>query len=262
LKKIYKISAAAVLFLLVTDMLLHKGIVRVLLPKSFPAGEIYHQKPSSNIQFINTGKQWIKAVNTKNIVNAIPFNTPGFETDIYYDTAKHCFDVHHDGDKSIGLNFDDLLQQYADRKLTASVWMDFKNLSVQTQLPALHELIRLREQYGLQHKIIVESPYTGLLKLFADSGFFTSYYVPFFNPYLMSNDSLLSCVQLIRQNLENSSIQSLSGYYFQANFLHRYFPKYPILLWGSNDGWSLVNNIYKQRVKSRQDIFIALYPFQ
>lgn len=248
--------------LLLADMFLHKGIIRVLLPKEFPPYEITNQAPPPNIKLINTNKQWIKAIDTKDLMNTVSPDASGIETDIYFDSTRHYFDVHHDEDNSTGLNFDDLLQVYQTRNLTSSIWMDFKNLSAANQLSALAEVTRLRKKYGLQNKIIVESGYPLLLTPYADSGFFTSYYVPYFNPYLISKDSLISYVNVINNTLEHATVQSLSGYYYQASFLHHYFPNYPILIWGSNDRFSLVNSFYKEYVKGKDYIFIALYPKQ
>ncbi len=247
------------LLLCMADVILHKGIVRVMLPKKFPAAKINNTAPPSNIQLINTNKQWTKAVNTASILQTIDSLTAGVEIDVYFDLAKNDFDVHH-GTEPAFFYFNNWLQLYAKRKLTCSIWLDFKNLDAANQQQALASVMRLSKSYGLKNKIVIESPYTDLLKPFAESGFFTSYYVPYFNPYLISNDSLLTCVRKINVALKNSTVQSLSGYYYQASFLHHYFPRYYILTWGSNDWYSPANLLFKKYVQQKKEILVALYP--
>ncbi len=241
-------------------MLFHKGIVRVLLPGKFPAYEVFSQSPPSNIKLINANKQWVKAVNSITLLDALPSATSGFEIDVYYDTTKQYFDVHHDLDNSSNLNLETLLKRYASRHLSSSIWLDFKNLSPGNGTMALSELLHLRSHYQLDNKVVVESPFPGLLKPFASNGFYTSYYIPYFNPYLVSNDSLQHFIKEIRLNLENATVQSLSGYYYQSPFMHQYFPNYPLLIWGTNDKYSLVNQLYKKYIKNKKEIFVALYP--
>ena len=184
----------------------------------------------------------------------------GLECDIYFDGNKHGFDVHHDEDKSIGLNLDDLLQVYQQQVLQASIWFDFKNLSDSNAVQSLGELVRLQKKYGLFKKMLVESSRVDLLKQFSDSGFFTSFYTPMFNPYLISDDSIKHLVDSLSTLISNSAVNALSGYYFQCPFLQHYFPNYPILIWSPNDRFSLVNWWYKRKIISTKAVFIALYP--
>ncbi|MFN0082317.1 MAG: hypothetical protein ACKVOM_07325, partial [Ferruginibacter sp.] len=216
-------------------------------------------EPSKKAILINTNKEWVKAVNTKELMSKIDSRSSGLEFDIYFDSSKKIFDVHHDVNASIGLNLDDLLKIYNDRKLEASIWIDFKNLNNYNCSPALNELIRLRNRYNLKNKILIESYRIDLLEQYTDSAFFTSYYTPYFNPYLIDQDSMKSVIRQLATVIKKSKVSALSGYYFQYPFLHKYFPQFPILIWSPNDRWSLMNRIYKAKIKNSKEIFISLY---
>ena len=182
----YKLMLAIIGLYLAADVWFHKGLVRVLLPKTFLVNAIDTSLPKSKSQLVNVNKEWAQAINTIALMNALSAKTSGIECDIYFNLQKNNFEVHHDPDKSTGLGLEALLQSYSDRKLSASFWLDFKDLNKENQQPALAELIRLRGKFGLMNKLLVESSQAELLSSFTDSGFFTSYYTPQFNPYLIT----------------------------------------------------------------------------
>ena len=254
----YKSIAAILLLLLLADGLTHKGLVRVLLPASFADTAIRPVAPKEKVHFISSGKQWTKAVNTVDLVQELDASVPGFECDVYYDTAKHLFDVHHDADKSKGNSLDMILQASQAKKLDVSIWLDFKNCDTLNNKPALQTLLQLRDRYKLQDKILVESGNIGALEVFADSGFFTSYYTPFFNPYLSGKDSLRQWGQRISEKLAASKVSALSGYYFQYPFLKATFPEFPILTWSPKNQFSLVSWLYNRKINADPAVLINL----
>jgi hypothetical protein len=242
------------------DILQHKGLVRVMISKDFPAYKIDSGFPASTNILINTGKDWVKAIDTKELMVGLDKKTTGLECDVYFDSQKNDFDVHHDESNSIGLNLDNLLQVYKDKGLSASVWLDLKNLKDSNAMPALKELMRLRSKYELTNKILVESKWPERLTPFSDSGFATAYYTPFFNPYLLNNDSLQHLVDDLSTVISRSKVNFLTGYYFQYPFLQYYFPNYPLLIWSPNDKFSIINWWYKKRIRASKAVFISLYP--
>lgn len=256
----YKLFAFLVLLFLIGDGVMHKGMVRVMIPDTFLNSPPSSQRVFPEISLENKNKEWMKAVNTPQRMNNVPANASGIEMDIYFDSSTKTFSVHHNINDTGYYQFEELLKWYHRDGLTASIWMDFKNLSPQNQQEALHALILLREKYHLENKILVESSFPELLIPFADQKFYTSYYTPYFNPYLLDKDSLKTIFNQIQDHLASSKVQALSGYYFQFPFLHERFPNYPILIWGSNDKWSLINMIYKRFIKNKKEIFIKLNP--
>ena len=256
----YKLMAFIIVAYVLADILQHKGLVRVLIPKNFPGYMIDTGFPGNKNALINTNKEWVKGVNSKARMEAVNENSAGLECDIYFDPGKNEFDVHHDKDNSSGLNLDDLLQVYQRRGLRASFWLDFKNLNDSNSKQSVTEILRLRNKFGLIDKLLVESYRVDLLKQFSDSGLYTSYYTPMFNPYLCSEDSLKHWTDYLKAVVDHSSVNALSGYYFQYPFLHHCFPNYPILIWSPNDKFSIVNWWYKKRIASNEAVFISLYP--
>ncbi len=256
----YKLMISIVGLYLAADGWQHKGIVRVLLPKTFPAHEIKAIEPVNKNELINTGKEWVQAINTPARLSKLSPATTGLECDVYFDAQKKIFDVHHDPDNSTGFELNTLLQLYTQKKLTASVWLDFKNLDKENQQPALTELIRIRHKFGLANKLLVESSQAALLSVYSDSGFYTSYYTPVFNPYLISEDEVKHLADSLSEIIRYSKVDALSGYYFQYPFLHRYFPNFPILTWAANDRYSLLNWLFKKKIAAAAEVFIVLYP--
>ncbi len=257
----YKLMPAiAVLLYLAADLWLHKGEARVWWPDNFPVDKNYIIGPVNRNQLINSGRQWVQGVNTIEKLNGLPAETNGLECDVYFNLQKGIFEVHHDPDKSTGLGLDSLLTAYRRKKLAASVWLDFKNLVPANQQPALTELIRLRDKFGLQHKLLVESMQADPLAAFSDSGFFTSYYTPLFNPYLNSLQASGEWTDSLAAALHRSKADALSGYYFQYPMLKKYFPNYRILTWATRSRFSLVNGLFRRKLNNDRGLFIVLYP--
>ena len=256
----YKLIVGVFCAYLLTDMIWHKGLLRTMIPADLPAYRTDSAFPASKSRLFNTNKEWVKGINSIALMDQLDKETSGLECDIYFDQGRHFFDVHHDEGTSTGLNLDDLFTAYLKKGLGASVWLDFKNLDKDNSAEALTELNRLRAKYKLYEKLLVESSQAALLKSFSDSGYFTSYYVPQFNPYLMKKVEMKKWADSVYENLQGSSVNALSGYYYQYSFLHKYFPKYPVLTWAPNDRFSLVNWLFRKQQGTEKSVFIALYP--
>jgi len=259
-KNKYKLMLSIIGLYLAADLVTHKGLVRVLIQAGFPVHHLDTSHSKNNIILINTGKEWVKAVNSAELMSELAPGCSGLECDVYFNKSKNYFDVHHDKSAATGLNLDKLLSVYHQKGLQASVWLDLKNLRDTNYREAVTELVRLKNKYGLEHKLLVESNRVLLLRSFSDSGFYTSYYAPPFNPYFCSDDSLRHWADYISGILAEAHVNAISGYYYQYPFLRHFFPNYPILIWPPNDRFSIVNWWYKRKVLSDKGVFIALYP--
>ena len=256
----YKLMVFIIGLYLLVDVLQHKGQTRVLFPKDFT--EVKHEtlQPQSKSILINQDKNWTKGINTKQRMGELKQAIAGFECDVYFDSSTKSFDVRHDVDKSIGYSLNDLLQLYQQKKLQASIWLDIKNLDDSNAVSVLYLLIQLRNKYNLQNKLLVESGRANLLTAFSDSSFFTSYYIPFFNPYKINKAEMNFWADSIASVIRKSKVNALSGYYFQCSFLRYYFPQYPVLTWTDNSSFSLVNFLFQKKMDADKSISIVLKP--
>lgn len=257
----YKLMACIIGLCLLVDVLQHKGQTRVLFPKHFPGVRLKALVPQSKSVLINNDKNWRKAVNTKMQLDGLDPDIAGFECDIYFDnTSTGSFNVYHDQGTNTGYTLHSLLQLYKQKNLQASIWLDIKNLDNSNARLVLRSLIELRNEYNLDSKILVESGRADLLSAFSDSGFYTSYYIPMFNPYQLSDSVLGPRADSIAAVLNNTKVNAISGYYFQYPFLSYYFPNYPVLTWTDASSFSLVNLLFRRKVNSERSIFVVLKP--
>lgn len=255
----YTLSVLILLAILGVDVILHKGISRVMLPETFTE----KRKPSANkpacpSTLISSSKSWQKAVNSAQMALAIDTALGGIELDVYFDTSKTIFFVYHDSSNISDTKLETVLE--ASRNKEVSVWLDFKNLNSSNVAPSLEHLNSIRQQFNLEDKMIVESSKAELLSAFCEQGFYTSYYTPFFNPYQEDEQTLLSFIDSITYATKKYKVNSLSGYYFQAPFLRKYFPNFPILTWTDQPSLSLVANVFNRQLLADEMIPVVLYP--
>jgi hypothetical protein len=260
IKNKYTVSALILISLLGVDILLHRGISRVIIPSSFTDQikpiNILPCRQTLNIK----EKHWYKAIDNISLLEKIPAVSEGIECDVYFDTAKKSFFVYHDSTALSDLNADSLLAVYRSKKLQSHIWFDFKNLQLHNHEASLTEMLRLQKKYNLQQKLIIESGNAALLKSFCDSGFYTSYYVPFFNPYLAGEKELVAFIRNIEKEISTYPTSAISGYYFQYPILKRFFPNYPILTWIDNPGPSLVAHYFNRQLNNDSMVKVILSP--
>lgn len=256
----YKLMGFIIGLYLLVDVLQHKGQTRVLFPKDFSEPDYVIMQLHSTSKIVNKNKNWKKGINTREQLNKLNIELAGFECDVYFDTVTRSFDVQHDADKSIGYKLNDLLQLHQQKKMQAGIWLDIKNLHDSNAALILRELIKLRNEYGLMDRLLVESGRADLLTAFSDSNFFTSYYVPFFNPYTINKKELTLWGDSIASVISKSRINALSGYYFQSSFLSHYFYQYKVLTWVDEFSFSLVNMLFQRKISADTSVFIVLKP--
>lgn len=256
----YTLSLLILLLCLAVDIILHKGMSRVLVPKSFTENRVPKYLKLCEQPLVVSDKKWSKAVNTVQRMEQLAAGTAGLEMDVYFDISKNILQVYHDSSESNHPFIEDILNVYKTRQLTASIWLDFKNLTPVNEVKSVRYISYLRKRYQLQNKIIVESSVPQCLPAFCDSGFFTSYYTPFFNPYQLTEAQITSVIDTISGNLKKYPASALSGYYFQYPLLKKFFPGYPVLIWAEKDRYSFVSNVFNYSLGNEPQVKIVLYP--
>ncbi|MBC7934293.1 MAG: hypothetical protein H7Y86_02885 [Rhizobacter sp.] len=253
-------SVFILLAILATDIILHKGMSRVIIPEKFTSKRLPQQGFPKCDQVLDVeGKHWIKAVNTITQAKALDSSTNGIEMDVYFDTTENTFFVYHDSAHISHVQAAEIFSALAEKKQHIPIWLDFKNLAKENQQPALAHLTLLKNNFHLEKKLLVESSDPSLLQLFCDSGFFTSYYVPFFNPYQEKEDELIQRVDEITALLKKYPVSALSGYYFQMPFLKRFFPAFPVLTWTDDSKVSIINTVFNRRLEKDEQVHIILH---
>ncbi len=178
----------------------------------------------------------------------------GFEIDVHFLLNPNpYFDVGHDGaDSSIGLNLADMFSRVQKQNMEhltgdkIQLWIDFKNLSEENKQAALLELQRLCLTYEISpSNLIIESRNYKSLDIFKQSGFFTSYYVPYYK-----TEYLESHAQAIRDEIntiiESGNVSALSFplnlYDFIVDSRFGYYENekwrdMPLLTWNEEANW-------------------------
>jgi hypothetical protein len=256
----YTLSVFILLAILGTDILLHKGMSRVILPKTFSA----KREPQLNVPVCSQpleikGKRWKKAVNSLEAALTTDSTVNGIEMDVYFDTAQNNFLVYHDSSAVSSTTADEIFGALSNKKLSPSAWLDLKNLGQGNKEKALRHLSYLKNKYNLAGKLLVESSDVAALRTFCDSGFFTSYYVPFFNPYTDKEEQLEHTIDSMTLLLKTYPVSALSGYYFQVPFLKKYFPVFPLLTWTEDSKMSVVNKYFNYQLEKDSQVRIVLH---
>jgi len=154
----------------------------------------------------------------------------GLEVDVHFVDSLNTFVVQHDFGANSKLRLEDWFASI-DNRSNLGFWIDFKNLDYSNMEAAAKEMARLRESYNLKGMIIVESSNAGCLKVFDDLHFRTSFYIPFAYPDQLDKEKLQNLTDKIRNNIEKYDLTTISGYFFQFQFMKDSFPEMRKLIW-------------------------------
>ena len=160
--------------------------------------------------FVVPDKIWLHRTDELKKVEDFYGAYQNFEIDIHYfdekmakNTGKNepYFDVGHDGLKdTIGLDLREMLalirqkdnefkQKAPKIQVNSRIWLDFKNLTAENSAPALQKLIEITAQTDFKpENIIVESRTHEQLAAFKQAGFYTSYYVPYYDEKMLKTE--------------------------------------------------------------------------
>jgi hypothetical protein len=220
---------------------------RLVLPRSFPPVAASASTAPASVSF--PGKRWVHRVNSIERARAVSVRYAGMEIDVHFDSARRCFDVGHEAAESVGLCVDSLIAALAEPR-SHYYWLDFKNLDEANQQPALAELLRLQEEFGLAGLLVVESPSPSLLTAFTEAGLYTSYYLPTLDPRSADDSEISAHVAEVASALGRGKVNAISGYDFQYPVMREYFPHADKLLWenGRPGRLDLFARLHRQRL--------------
>jgi len=256
----YSFSVLILLALIALDVFLHKGITRVILPSGFTEARQPFLISPCKEKLAPGNKNWFKAINTPALLNELPKETAGIEIDVYFDTSANSFFVYHDSSRMSRITLDSILEEKQKFLPAASVWLDYKNLNAINAQPSLARVSQLCKTYALDKKMIIESSNAETLHHFCEAGFFTSFYVPFHNPYKATEKQVVKFIDSVAATIKKNPPSALSGYYFQYPLLKKFFPNYPLLIWADNSSLSAVGYLFKMQVTKDSAVRVLLTP--
>lgn len=175
-------------------------------------------------------KVWLHRANDVAKAQYFQDKYAGLEIDVHFIDSLNTFIIKHDSDENSDRRLDDWFASL-DRRSELGFWIDFKNLDYGNMEAAAKEMARLRETYNLKGMIIVESWNAGCLKAFNDLNFRTSYYIPFEYPDRIGEEKLQKLTDNIRDKIEKYDLTTISGYFFQYQFMKDSFPEMRKLIW-------------------------------
>ncbi len=209
------------------------------------------------LSFLYPSKIWAHRVNSIQKFQETSKKFKGVELDVVFDISKNSFDVNHPPAKSINLTLLNLLKTKKNYQ-NFRIWLDFKNLGKINCEKSLKRLVYIVKELNIPtENIIVESHYPAYLKPFLDKGFKTSYYLPS-NIKSFSDEAIKKQVSLIEKLKKSNSINFISSYSRDYEFIKEKLPKGDIILWNMN----VSNDIYKNLthpLSSIKNFIVSLY---
>lgn len=183
-------------------------------------------------------KVWLHRANEIKKAQYFQNKYAGLEIDITYIDSINTFMVQHSGGMHEP-NQVTLKQWFSglDNADNLGFWLDFKNLNDNNQAAALKELKRIcskreNKKFKIKRKnVIIESWSAKNLSAFQKARFKTSYYIPSFKPNEISAKDMQKYTNEIRDNINSYNINTISGYYYQYQFMHDSFPDRNLLIW-------------------------------
>ena len=154
----------------------------------------------------------------------------GLEVDVHFVDSLDTFVVQHDFGANSKVRLDDWFASI-DNRSNLGFWIDFKNLNYGNMEASAKEMARIRETYKLKKTVIVESSSAGCLKAFEDLNFRTSYYIPFAYTNTLNHEKLQAFTDRIRDSVKKHELKTISGYFFQYQFMKDSFPEMRKLIW-------------------------------
>lgn len=259
IKNKYTISLLILIACGATDIILHKGMSRVMIPSSFTDKIVPLYINPLNKKLSKHEKEWAQGINKPEAIKMLDSTVAGFEMDVFIDTTKRALYAYHDSDFNSHPLVMDLLSIYSQKKMKVPVWLDLKNLNQHNKQIALSLINVVRDSFSLKNKMIIESSSASSLNIFSNEDYFTSYYIPYFNPYLIKEPQLVNYIRCIADSLQKYPTAAVSGYYFQYPVLKKFFPNYPILTWSDQYKASVVAYTFNRQLRNDSMVKVILY---
>jgi hypothetical protein len=199
---------------------------------------------------------WLHRVNTIEKARFFRTSFTGYELDVRYNSDSGTYFVKHDAELPDTLRFTRWLAGFSHPE-ELSYWLDFKNLEPGIAPAAYTELIRIREQFGLERMIVVESSSPESLVRFDTLNFFPSYYIPTFDPSAITPEQDTVYRDFI-QSAVACGLSTISGYSMQLPFMQKWFPSFNKLSWYLDSTDPVLQDSVISEVKKDTTVYVLL----
>ena len=133
---------------------------------------------------------------------------PNIEVDLVFRESRK-FDVTHDADTTFYLGLASYFSYM--RKKKGKMWLDIKNLTPENRIMALSSLDRLVESFQIEKdRLIIEGQSWKALEVFTQSGYYTSFYVPYDDPDDLSKKELKCFIKGLQEIADKKVVSALS----------------------------------------------------
>lgn len=164
----------------------------------------------------------------------------GIEFDIIYYEKERAFENSHDKKDLQKYNLDLQLTAYEKIGLDKGIWFDFKNLTEENKKDAKETLERLLTKHHIDKNLVwVESGNWKALKEFKNSGFRTSYYLPYYKFNKMSQAEIAKAKKLTKNIALSGNVDAISFYGKYYDFINSIElpPHIALLTWLDGYRW-------------------------
>lgn len=176
-----------------------------------------------------TSKIYGHRVNYLDKLKQVKSSFIGVELDLVYIEDLDVLDVRHPPEASINLSFDEYLDEISQEK-NLKLWLDIKNLNSDNAENVLGRINYLLKKHNkLKEHFLVETVRPDALKIFNETGFETSYYLPYL--HLLKADDLKDTLSYINKILKTQPELGISTHYKSYPILENQFSNTKKYLW-------------------------------
>ncbi|RHE94687.1 hypothetical protein DW712_04425 [Bacteroides intestinalis] len=153
-------------------------------------------------------KIWLHRCNSMEKLYEKHMIYPNIEVDLVFRESRK-FDVTHDADTTFYLGLASYFSYM--RKKEGKMWLDIKNLTPENRIMALSSLDRLVESFQIEKdRLIIEGQSWKALEVFTQSGYYTSFYVPYDDPDDLSKKELKCFIKGLQEIADKKVVSALS----------------------------------------------------
>ena len=153
-------------------------------------------------------KIWLHRCNSMEKLYEKHMIYPNIEVDLVFRESRK-FDVTHDADTTFYRGLASYFSYM--RKKKGKMWLDIKNLTPENRIMALSSLDRLVESFQIEKdRLIIEGQSWKALEVFTQSGYYTSFYVPYDDPDDLSKKELKCFIKGLQEIADKKVVSALS----------------------------------------------------